>query len=105
MTEKSLGSEIATQTVLPATSLNFPLLRSMNHEASEENSAQMKRNEVILQNQMDALRQFDAELVGTERIEITDEQCDSIESMRMERNTVNSIVFTVIYVRMIWFHW
>lgn len=98
MTEKSLGSEIGTQTPLPTTSLNFSLLRPM-HSAVDEDAehtfdVQLKRNEIILRNQADALRQFDAELNGTEANRSADEQSDSLESTRMERNSVN---FTLFY--------
>lgn len=92
MTEKLHGTEIGTQTVLPATSLNFSLLHPMNGATAENSEiifdAQMKRNEMILQNQMDALRHFDAKLNGVEPPNMADEQFDSIECERLEKNTV-----------------
>lgn len=88
MTEKQHGTEIGTQTVLPATSLNFSLLCQMNGAAAENSDlifdAQMKRNEMILQKQIEALRHFDVEMNGIEPPNTADEQFDSIELGRLE---------------------
>lgn len=97
MTEKLHGTAIGTQTVLPATGLNFSLLCQMNGAAAENPDiifdAQMKRNEMILQNQMDALRQFEVELNGIEPLNTAEEQFDSIESGRLERSSVIYVFF------------
>lgn len=92
MTEKSLGLEIGTQTALPTTSLNFSLLRPLHGAVAEHSEhtfdVQIKQNEIILRNQLDALRQFDAELNGSVLFHNADEQSESIESTRLERNAV-----------------
>lgn len=96
MTEKSLGLEIGTQTTLPTASLNFSMLRPMNgtvHDKSDDSfDAQIIQNEMTLRNQMNALRQFDAELHNA------DEQYDSIESPQVEPNSVIFCDRTVLWV-------
>lgn len=83
MTERPLGLEIGTQTPLPKTSLNFDLLRPMNGTANDNSAVafaeQMKRNETILRDQIDALRKFEATKLGKKSLDAADEQCDSIE--------------------------
>lgn len=85
MTDKTSGMDIGTQTALPKTNLAFSLLLRSTNGMSRDNSVdsfdeQMERNDIILQNQMEEIRQIDAKLYGVESPQYANEAGNSIAS-------------------------